>query len=171
MLNTIKLKKILFCLGLIMTICGMSVLGFFGVRKIVRLVRLHQLMKENVVIEISDLSIKAPVLEGTDQETLRKGAGHFQGTGKLGEGNYCIAGHSSPIYKEFFNNLKQIQTGMEIDLFDTEKHCYAYTAEESFIVNPDDLRILQDFGDNRVTIITCTDSGEQRLVVVGKLKE
>ena len=81
MLNTIKLKKILFCLGLIMTICGMSVLGFFGVRKIVRLVRLHQLMKENVVIEISDLSIKAPVLEGTDQETLRKGAGHFRERG------------------------------------------------------------------------------------------
>ena len=30
-------------------------------------------------------------------------------------------------------------------------------------------RILDDFGDDRITIITCTDDGTQRQVVVGLL--
>lgn len=39
----------------------------------------------------------------------------------------------------------------------------------NFIVEPDEVWVLDDFGDNRITIITCTDDGLQRQVVVGKL--
>lgn len=134
------------------------------------MIRLQQFMDENIVVEIPDLHIKAPVLEGTDQETLRQAAGHFPDTGKIGEGNFCIAGHSSVMYKEFFSDLKNIEPAMEIYLYDVQKHRYTYIAEESFIIEPNELWILQDFGDDRVTIVTCTDTGEQRLIVVGKLK-
>lgn len=163
-----KLKRTLLIIGIILTIAGISILSFLGIRKIVRMVHLQQLMEENIVIEIPELHIKAPVLEGTDQETLRHGAGHFLNTGTVGAGNFCIAGHSSVIYKEFFNNLKYIKSGMEIHLYDVQKNCYTYIAEEPFIVEPYELWILQDFGDNRVTIITCTDDGTQRLVVIGE---
>ena len=44
----------------------------------------------------------------------------------FGKGNYCIAGHSSIIYKEFFSDLKYIENGMEIYLYDKEKVCYTY---------------------------------------------
>ena len=163
-----KSGRILLIIGIFLTIAGVGILSFFGIRKIVRVVNLQQLMKENTVIEIPELHIKAPVLEGTNQETLRHGAGHFPNTGNAGTGNFCIAGHSSVIYKEFFNNLKYIKSGMEIHLYDVQKNCYTYIAEEPFIVEPNELWILQDFGDNRVTIVTCTDDGTQRLVVVGK---
>lgn len=126
-------------------------------------------MRENVVVEIADLKIKAPVLDGTDSETLSIAAGHFKDTGDIGSGNYCIAGHSSTIYKEYFNNLKNVKTGMKICLYDKENKCYTYTVTDSFIVEPNETWVLSDFGDDRITIITCTDDGSQRLVVVGSL--
>ncbi len=102
---------------------------------------------------------------------VAKAAGHFPGTGDFGRGNYCIAGHSSTIYKEYFNNLKNIEAGMKITLYDAEKNAYDYTANESFYVKPDELWVLDDFGDDRITLITCNDDGTMRQVVVGLKSE
>ncbi|MDE6520107.1 MAG: class D sortase [Ruminococcus sp.] len=165
-----KKQWALFITGLIAIIIGTSVIGFYGIRKIYREINRQIMFKENVVVEIDALKIKAPVLEGTDNKTLAKAVGHFIGTGDTGSGNYCIAGHSSTIYKEYFNNLKNVELGMEISLYDKEKKCYTYTVTEHFIVEPNETWVLDDFGDDRVTIITCTDDGTQRHVVVG-LKE
>lgn len=155
--------------GLLAIIVGLSVLSVFACRKIRRELNLRKLLRENVVVEIPELNIKAPVLEGVGNNVLRQAAGHFENTGDVGKGNYCIAGHSSVIYKEFFNNLKNVQTGMEIQLYDKSKNCCTYIVTDSFIVNPDETWILNDFKDVRVTIVTCTDDGTQRQVVVGKI--
>lgn len=160
----------LFFTGLIALIVGISVLGFYGVRKMVRENQKQKLMRNNPVVEIDDLNIKAPILEGTDNKTLSKAAGHFIGTGDFGKGNYCIAGHSSTIYKEYFNSLKDIKIGMRVVLYDKDKKSYTYIVTDSFIVEPNETWVLDDFGDNRITIITCTDDGTQRQIVVGILK-
>ncbi|WP_297958143.1 class D sortase [uncultured Ruminococcus sp.] len=164
-----KRQWFLFITGLIAVLAGVSVLGFFGVRKVYRELQKQKLMRENPVIEIADLDIKAPILEGTDNKTISRAVGHFTGTGDFGKGNYCIAGHSSTIYKEYFNNLKKIRAGMKITLYDKEKNAYVYTVKETFIVEPNETWILDDFGDNRITVVTCTDDGKQRQVVVGSL--
>lgn len=161
----------MFAAGLTAMLIGMSILGFFGVRRIVRDVQRTKLMRENVAIEIPELKIKAPVLEGTDNEVLSKAAGHFPETGGLGSGNYCIAGHSSVIYKEYFNNLKNVSEGMEIYLIDKGEERFTYTVKESFIVEPNETWVLEDFGDDRVTLVTCTDDGSQRQIVVGLLEK
>lgn len=57
---------------------------------------------------------------------------------------------------------------MKITLYDIKKDSYEYTVKETFIVEPSETWILNDFGDDRVTIITCTDDGTQRLVVIGE---
>ena len=159
----------MFVSGLIAIVIGLSILSVFAYRRINRELQLRKLMQENIVIEIEALDIKAPVLEGTSQEILSKAAGHFIDTGSVGSGNFCIAGHSSVIYEEFFNNLKNVQIGMEIHLYDKSKTCYRYFVTDSFIVDPDETWILDDFDDDRVTIVTCTDDGTQRQVVVGKI--
>ena len=165
-----KKQWALFITGLVAMLIGTGILGFYGGRKLYREYRKQKLMRENPVIEIADLNIKAPILEGTDKEILARAAGHFNGSGDLGKGNYCIAGHSSTIYKEYFNDLKKAEVGMEIKLYDKDKNSYSYIVSESFIVEPDETWILDDFGDNRVTIVTCTDDGTQRQIVVGILK-
>ena len=145
--------------------------GFFGIRKIYREWKKQKLMRENPVVEIADLNIKAPILEGADNDILSKATGHFPETGDFGKGNYCIAGHSSTLYKEYFNNLKNLEIGMTITLYDKDKKSYNYSVTETIIVDPSDTWVLDDFGDDRITIITCTDDGSQRLVVVGLLQQ
>ena len=166
-----KKQRVLFVTGLIAIIIGVSVLGFFGIRKICREYHKQKLMRENPVVEIAALNIKAPILEGTDNKTISEAVGHFFGTGDFGKGNYCIAGHSSPIYKEYFNGLKNICNGMKITLYDKQKNSYVYTVTDTFVVEPDETWILNAFDDNRVTVITCTDDGKQRQVVIGKLDQ
>ena len=60
---------------------------------------------------------------------------------------------------------------MEINLYNVEKTCYTDVVTENFIVEPDETWVLDDFGDDRVTIVTCTDDGTQRQIVVGQKKE
>lgn len=55
---------------------------------------------------------------------------------------------------------------MKVNLYDKNKKCYSYIVKEVKIVEPDETWILDDFGDDRLTIVTCTDDGSQRLVVV-----
>ena len=163
-----KPKPILFLTGAAAFLTGAAILSFLGGRKLLRDYRRSQLMKENVVVEIPALQIKAPVLEGTDQDVLAKAAGHFPGTGEPGKGNYCIAAHSSTIYKEYFNALRDVQNGMELRLYDVGKTCYTYYVTDSFIVEPNETWVLDDAGDTRVTLVTCTDDGSQRRIVVAK---
>ncbi len=170
---TTKKRKLLFTFGLIAMLIGVTVLGIFGWKRISREIEKHRLLKECVVFEIPDLEIKAPVMDGTEHEVLSKAAGHFPNTGSVGSGNYCIAGHNSTIYAEIFNELKHIELGMEMKLIDNNENRteYIYTVTENFIVNPDETWILKDFGDDRITVVTCTDDGTQRQIVVGTLKK
>lgn len=166
-----KARKKLFILGLIMMLMGITVLTLFGWNRISREIQKQRLLRECIVFEIPDLNIEAPVMDGVEHDVLSVAAGHFPGTGAVGSGNYCIAGHNSTIYAEIFNQMKQIEIGMEMYLYDNDESrtCYTYTVTENFIVDPDEVWVLNDFGDNRVTLITCTDDGTQRQVVVGKM--
>ena len=168
-----KKKKAVFVTGLITMLIGISVLGIFGWNRISREIEKQRLLKECVVFEIPDLNIKAPVMDGTEHEILSKAAGHFPDTGAVGSGNYCIAGHNSTIYAEIFNDMKHIEIGMEMLLIDNDERRtkYTYIVTENFIVEPSDMWVLDDFHDDRITIVTCTDDGTQRQIVVGLLQK
>lgn len=167
-----KKKKPMFIIGIIMIVLGVGVLSFYSYRKISRELYLRKLLNDNINFEIPRLNVKVPVLEGTDNKALQVSAGHFEGTGALGKGNYCIAGHNSTIYAEIFNDLDQIEIGDEMYLVDTDEKRtrYCYIVTEYKIVQPSDTWVLNDYGDNRLTVISCTDDGTMRQVVVGILK-
>lgn len=172
MKKTQKKNKPMFIIGIIMVVFGAGVLLFYGYRKISREIYLRRLLDENINFEIPCLDIRVPVLEGTDSMQLQVSAGHFEGTGALGKGNYCICGHNSTVYAEIFNDLDKIKAGDEMYLVDIDdKHTkYAYVVTEYRTVEPSETWVLNDFGDNRLTVISCTDDGKQRQVVVGTLK-
>ncbi len=164
-------KKLLFITGLIAMLFGTFILAVFGWKRISREMEKRRLLKECVIFEIPDLDIRVPVMDGTEHEVLSVAAGHFPDTGAVGSGNYCIAGHNSTIYAEIFNDMKHIEIGMEMYLIDNDEKRtkYIYTVTENFVVAPSETWVLDDFGDDRITIVTCTDDGTQRQIVVGKL--
>ncbi|MCQ2416818.1 MAG: class D sortase [Oscillospiraceae bacterium] len=166
-----KRQIIMLVLGILMMAAGLGILSFLSIRKLNRDHQRKELMKENTVLSIPALHIQAPVIEGVEPQVLSKAVGHFPDTGEIGSGNYCIAGHSSVLYKEYLNRLKKAEIGMEIILTGKDGTTAAYYISETQIVNPDETWILEDFGDTRVTIVTCTDDGTQRLIVVGKTEQ
>ncbi len=168
-----KAKKWTLRIGLVFLSLGIMVLSVFAYWRISHEIEKQRLLDTCVVLEIPDLDIKAPVMDGTEHEVLSKAAGHFPGTGALGEGNYCIAGHNSTIYAEIFNEMKHIEIGMEMYLYDNDadRTKYTYIVTKDFIVEPNETWVLEDFSDDRLTIVTCTDDGTQRQIVVGMLKE
>ena len=66
------------------------------------------------------------------------------------------------------NRLKEAEQGTEILLYDLERNCYTYQVTESFIVEPNEIGILLPSEDDRITLVTCTDDGTQRLCVIGQ---
>lgn len=162
-------KKTLRIIGIIMIACGLSVFGILGYKKISHEIYLRKLLKDNIVFEIPVLDIKVPVLEGMENDKLAVSAGHFIGTGEVGSGNYCIAGHNSTIYAEIFNDLDEIKIGDEMFLVDIDENCtrYRYIVTDYRIVEPTAVEVLKDYGDDRITVISCTDDGKYRQIVTG----
>lgn len=162
-------KKVLRITGIVMIVCGAAILSVLAYMKISRELYLRKLLKENIVFEVPGLDIKVPVLEGTDSKALQVSAGHFEGTGSPGHGNYCIAGHNSTIYAEIFNDLDKISIGDVMYLYDKDdsRTRYTYVVTEYRVVEPSETSVLRDFGDDRLTVISCTDDGKFRQVVVG----
>lgn len=120
-------------------------------------------------ISIPDLDIKAPILEGVGDDVLDIAVGHFPETSNVGQGNFSLAGHSSEIYDCVFNNLKDVELGMKIIITGKKGKEYEYHVTENFVVEPTAVWVLNEFGDNRVTIVTCTEGGARRQIVVAQL--
>jgi sortase A len=102
-------------------------------------------------IEIARIGIAAMILEGTDEQTLRRAVGHFPGTPLPGhQGNVAIAGHRDT----FFRALRNVQPDDEIRLT-TLDGSYRYLVDSTQLVAPEDMQVLDNSGDAILTLVTC----------------
>lgn len=115
-------------------------------------------------------------LEKDIQEALRDGVVHYPGTAIPGEkGNIAITGHSSYFswdpgrFKDVFALLHELKDGDKIIIFYQQKK-YFYEVYDIQIVMPEQVDILTQKGENRLTLITCTPIGTnlKRLIVLAK---
>lgn len=75
-----------------------------------------------------------PVLEGTDEETLTRGYGHFEGAAEPGEvGNYALAAHRIT-HGEPLRQMPELRPGDEV-VVETRTRTYTYELD----TNPNDL--------------------------------
>lgn len=71
-----------------------------------------------------------PVLEGTGTELLKKGLGHYEGTGRLGgTGNFSVAGHRRT-YGDPFKDFPELHPGDAVILKDAA-NWYTYTVRNA----------------------------------------
>lgn len=115
-------------------------------------------------------------LEHEIQDALQDGIVHYPGTAVPGEiGNVVLTGHSSYFpwdpgrFKDVFALLHDIQLGDKVYLYHNQER-YAYEVYETKVVLPNQVDVLTQEGDNRLTLITCTPVGTnlKRLVVFAK---
>ncbi len=92
-----------------------------------------------------------PIVEGTDDDSLNRAVGHIAGTSKPGmEGNSGIAGHRDG----FFRGLKDIAQGDVIQL-ETLGATQSYRVERTWIVDPEDVSVLDSTPTRSLTLVTC----------------
>ena len=124
-------------------------------------------------LQIPAIGVDQYVVEGTAEKDLQMGPGHYIGTAMPGQaGNVAIAGHRTT-YGAPFNNLNTVAPGDAIVLTTDSGMTLDYIVTQAPVaVPPSDVKILNSFGDNRLTLTTCNPrySATQRLVVVALLR-
>jgi sortase A len=103
------------------------------------------------VMRIPRIGLEVAVLEGTDELTLNRAVGHIADTAPPGgDGNSGIAGHRDG----FFRGLKDIAPGDVIEL-ETLQAKETYRIERTWIVDPDDVSVLDPTPNRSLTLVTC----------------
>jgi sortase A len=102
-------------------------------------------------LSIPRVDLSAVVLHGSDEQTLRRGPGHVEGTAVPGEaGNVVIAGHRD----SFFRPLRYVRLGDDLFL-DTPHGRFQYRVTSLQVVRARDLSVLAPTNEEMLTLITC----------------
>lgn len=118
------------------------------------------------ILRIPRIHLEVPVLEGSDDETLNRAAGHIEQTAVPGtDGNAGIAGHRDG----YFRVLKDVVEGDEITL-ETLRGSERYRIVRTWIVDPSDVSVLDPTPERAITLVTCypfyfVGSAPQRFIV------
>lgn len=102
-------------------------------------------------LEAPTVQLTATVLEGSDDRTLRRAAGHIEYTPLPGEGgNIGIAGHRDTT----FYPVRNLKAGDRLTLT-TAHRVFDYTVSQTMIVDPEEVEVLDPTTRPALTLVTC----------------
>jgi sortase A len=102
-------------------------------------------------LDAPSVQLTATVLEGSDDETLGRGAGHIEDTPFPGQpGNIGIAGHRDTTFRA----VRHLHVGDPLTLT-TSDRVYHYQITKTFIVEPEDVYVLDPSDHPILTLVTC----------------
>ena len=118
------------------------------------------------VITIPAIDLSMVVVEGTEDDQLRSGPGHYPGTPLPGRGRQLGHRRSRTTYLHPFYNLNDLIAGDPITI-ETVQGIFLYHVTSSLIVAPDDVSVIAATTTPTLTLTTCNPrfSATQRLVV------
>lgn len=104
------------------------------------------------ILEIPRLKAKLPIVEGTDEDDLKKGVGHYKGTAyPLGNDQIVLSGHRDTVFRK----MGELIIGDEL-IIQLPYGRFEYQIESTKIVSADDLTIIKPTAPNEVlTVTTC----------------
>lgn len=109
-------------------------------------------------------------VEGTSTDQLKRGSAHYPGTPLPGQaGNAAVAGHRTT-YGAPLKDVDDLVPGDQI-LFTTLQGEFTYEVIGTEIVAPDDVSVLEDKGDDRLTLTACHPqfSARERIIISAQL--
>jgi len=110
--------------------------------------------EQTLRIQIPDIHIDAPVVQGDSWEQLKKGVGKHISSPEAGKaGNLVLSAHND-IFGEIFRDLDQLKPGAEIILF-TSQRSYTYRVTEIKITDPTDVSVMEPTITPTLTLISC----------------
>lgn len=119
-------------------------------------------------LKIPSLDVNVKVYEGTDSNTLAKGAGHYVGT-SIWDGNVVVAGHNRGV-NCYFGDIHTLKIGDTIKL-STKLGTRTYSVVSVSKVKETDNSMLGSTYGNQITLLTCVrNQSEYRWCVVATEK-
>ena len=123
------------------------------------------------IMEIPSIKLKQPVVDGITEDVIKYFIGRFPNSAMPGEvGNFAVAGHRVSDFTDAFINLYKVKVGDKV-IVTTKDGIYTYEVDSSFIVDPDQVEVLDESDYEKITLITCTIGSKRRVIVTGKLIE
>jgi sortase A len=102
-------------------------------------------------LEVARVALAATVLEGSDDTTLSRAAGHIEHTALPGQpGNAGIAAHRDTIFRP----VRNLRIG-DVMTVTTAGGTYDYRIDQTMIVNPEDVYVLDPTEHATLTLVTC----------------
>lgn len=103
------------------------------------------------ILHIPKINGVLPIIEGTDEEMLEKGVGHYSSTGFPGDNEQILlSGHRDTV----FRNFGELEVGDRF-IVDMPYGKFEYEMKESEIVKADDTTVIGPKGEEVLTLSTC----------------
>lgn len=117
------------------------------------------------IIEIPKINIKYPIIDHTNEETMKVSITKFWGPQANEIGNYTVAGHNNKD-GTMFGKTKYLQIGDKIKLTNLKNETIEYEVFKIYSIDPDDVSCVESVenGTREITLITCTNGHKNRLV-------
>lgn len=107
------------------------------------------------LLKIPKLEKNLPIVEGTDEEMLARGVGHYSSTVHPGDGEQILlSGHRDTVFREF----GELEIGDRF-LVEMPYGKYEYEIRETEIVDANDTSIITPKGEEVLTLSTCYPFG------------
>lgn len=117
-------------------------------------------------VSIGNRKLFAYVYPGATYESMRKGAGHVDGTSTW-NGNVALCGHNRGSWP-YFGTLKNVQVG-DVITYRTSLGVRTYRVTSAGRILATNTAVLNPTSDNRITLLTCiANEPAYRLCIIGK---
>ena len=117
-------------------------------------------------VSIGNRKLFAYVYPGASYESMRKGAGHVDGT-SVWNGNVALCGHNRGSWP-YFGTLKNVQVG-DVITYRTSLGVRTYRVTSAGRILATNTAVLNPTSDNRITLLTCiANEPAYRLCVIGQ---
>ena len=125
------------------------------------------------VVKIPKINITYPILSKTTDALMKIAPCKFHGSSPNEVGNLCIIAHNYRRKGVFFSDVELLAVGDIVEVQDLSQRTIQYEVYDIHTVMPDNVAdtTQKTNGRKEVTLITCTDDSEQRLIVRCKEKK
>ncbi len=127
--------------------------------------------EQAIRIQIPNIRVDAPVVQGDAWEQLKKGVGQHVGSANPGQkGNVVLSAHND-IFGEIFRDLDKLKTGDQVVVF-TNQRSYTYVISQVKIVEPTSVEAMAQTNQPVLTLVSCYPYmvDDQRIVVIAQLQ-
>ncbi len=119
-------------------------------------------------IKIENIGIEYPIIKYVDENSLWKSICKISNNCIDGTGNLCLAGHNMR-NSTMFAKIKKLRNGDKVEITNIYGEKYVYLVYDSFYVEANDVGVLKETEEPIITLITCNNVGNKRLIVRARL--